>query len=454
MKRCMIFLLALLMAAAGGTMTAMAYDVPSILYVGIFYGASAQKSVTLESSTGFYIGTFADRNFVSQQASDNTVLTVRPGDGGLIQVLGPEGTVIYTGENGTGITSRASDRMEDIITINGSQYRGGFQFQRSGESLTVINAVEMEQYLYGVISREMSPSWNVEALKAQAVCARNYAANSLNKHSDNGFDVCNGVHCQAYSGVKAEEATSYAPVDQTRGQVLTYAGGLAQLYYSASMGPTTEDVQYVWGNTVPYLVSVDNSYEDTANIPNGIWTATLTREEATTIMRNKGYDVGDVTSIKAIEYSPNGRVTKLQVVGTTATKTFERESCRTIFNNVTKSQMFTVTGDGEAAAMPEIMITDGNSDVSKKINAVVMLSKVGSSILSSEKLYATNGVYQKTYTKGEGTGTNSVFTFTGQGWGHGVGMSQYGAKGMAEAGFTFDEILNNYFPGTKLETVY
>ena len=66
----------------------------------------------------------------------------------------------------------------------------------------------MNNYLYGVISREMSPSWPKEALKAQAVCARNYAANNLGKHSEYGFDLCSSVCCQAYSGVRYETDNS------------------------------------------------------------------------------------------------------------------------------------------------------------------------------------------------------------------------------------------------------
>lgn len=75
-------------------------------------------------------------------------------------------------------------------------------------------------------------------------------------------------------------------------------------------------IKYVWGNEVPYLISVDNSYEDTENIPNGIWSGVLTVAEVSTIMRNRGYDVGDVQKIEVLEYSPEGRVVKMRVTGT------------------------------------------------------------------------------------------------------------------------------------------
>lgn len=433
-----------------------AVELPSNVMVGLYFGASAKQSVTVEAAAGFQIGIHRDRQFQQVIETGETQVTVRTGaNANEIEVLDSAGTVLYTSddqETGLGLRPIYSDIMDEVFTLDGSQYRGGLNFVRSGDSMVVVNVVGMEQYLYGVISREMSSSWPVEALKAQAVCARNYVANNLNKHAEYGFDVCNGVDCQAYSGTKPEGSGSYAPVDETAGEVLTYDGSLAELYYSSSMGNCTEDVANVWGNSVPYLVSVDNSYEDTENIPNGKWEGTLTREEATTIMRNKGYDVGDVTSIRAIEYSPAGRVTKLEVTGTAGTQVFEREACRTIFNTVTKSQMYTVRGDAEQSG-EEVAVTDGAQESMAQINEVLILGAGGAVVLRNAPMYTSNGVYQKKF-DAIPEAQSTVFYFEGTGWGHSVGMSQYGAKGMAEAGFTYDEILDNYFPGTRLETAY
>lgn len=433
------------------------YKIPSYLRIGLFYGTDAKDSVTVSSENGFCFGTYSGTDFTTVKESNVTELTVSFSNGGITAVSG--GSVVYktsNAEEGMGIFPTIGG-MERRFKINGEEYRGGLDFKTVNGKNVIVNVVFMNNYLYGVISREMSPSWDQEALKAQAVCARNYAANNLNKHADSGFDLCCNVHCQAYSGTRFETENSYAPVDDTSNQVLTYKGELAELYYSASAGARTEDVKNVWGNSVPYLVSVDNNFEDTVNIPNGIWTGSLSADEATAIMRNKGYDVGDVTSIKASEYSDNGRVTKLEVKGTRGTKVFEREACRTIFNTITKSQMFTVTGNGEAGEnVPSVSTTDGNSVANKKVNEIVMLTAAGRATLEAKQLFATNGVYQKTYdiTATEGGGKNTAFTFEGKGWGHGVGMSQYGAKGMAEAGYRYVDILLHYFPGTNLENVY
>lgn len=432
------------------------YSIPSYIRVGLFYGGTAKNSVTLSSENGFCFGKYSDTVFEEEKRSSLTELTVTFEDGRI--TASSNGNTVYSTSNpdeGLGIFPTVGG-MERVMAIDGEKYRGGLDFKTVNGKNVITNVVFMNNYLYGVISREMSPSWPKEALKAQAVCARNYAANNLGKHSEYGFDLCSSVCCQAYSGIRYETDKSYAPVDETSNQVLTYDGQLAQLYYCSSSGTRTEDVKNVWGNSIPYLVSVDNSYEDTSNIPNGIWTGSITCDEATTIMRNKGYNVGQVTDIKVTEYSENGRVMKMDVTGTNGTKTFEREGCRTIFNTVTKSQEFTVHGNGDAAQnVPTIRSTDGNSSSDKKINEVVILSASGRSTLNALNLFATNGVYQQNYQITESPATaNTGFIFEGTGWGHSVGMSQYGAKGMAEIGYDYIDILLHYFPGTNLENAY
>ncbi len=430
------------------------YTTEQFVRIGLLYGNSAPKSVTLESDAGFLLGDYQERTFQSQLETAETTVVVTPGAGDTVTVSTTSGKVLHSGSGSVGVRPNASG-MKQVVRVDGISYRGGIHCLKDGNVLTVVNVVFLDHYLYGVISREMSPSWPVEALKAQAVCARNYAIQSLNKHKSQGFDLCSSVDCQAYAGTKAETEKSYAPVDETTRQVLTYDGALAKLYYSASMGAVTEDVKYVWGNALPYLVSVDNSYEDTENIPNGKWSGTLSSEEATTIMRNKGYDVGDVKDIKVLEYSPNQRVIKMEVIGTNGSKVFEREACRTIFNTVTKSQMFTVSGNASSGVPAMVYATDGTSTTAREIDQLVILSAEGRGSLDGKTLYTTNGEYQTTYEiTASGTGNNTGFYFEGTGWGHSVGMSQYGAKGMAEAGFTYQQILLHYFVGTNLENAY
>ncbi len=432
------------------------YTIPSYVRIGLFYGGNAKNSATITSENGFYIGRYSGVEFIEESQVRDTELTVTFGGNVITAKSGDE--VIFTAddaEEGLALFPTKGG-MNRRLSINGEEYRGGLDFKVVNGKNVITNVVFMNNYLYGVISREMSPSWHIEALKVQAVCARNYAANNLNKHAEYGFDLCSNVCCQAYSGTRFETDNSYAPVEETANQVLTYNGELAELYYSASAGARTENVKDVWGSTVPYLISVDNSYEDTENIPNGVWAGSITCDEASTIMRNKGYDVGTVTNIEAIEYTENGRVLKLEVTGTHGSKVFEREAARTIFNTVTKSQQFSVKGNGGATqSVPSIRATNGRDNADLKINEIVMLTSNGRKTLSASTLFATDGYTQKSYemTKSQG-GTNTAFVFEGVGWGHGIGMSQYGAKGMAEAGFSYVDILLHYFPGTNLENAY
>lgn len=365
--------------------------------------------------------------------------------------------ILYISENSAVIASTSGKTK--LTAVAEKEYRGGMLFvPADGGTLNAINIVDTEEYLYSVISREMSPSWPIEALKAQAVCARNYVAQNKNKHSKYGFDLCDSVCCQAYAGTSSEADGSYAPVDETRGKLLVYGDEIAQVFYCSSIGPTTEDVKYVWGSDFPYLTSVENPYEDYENVYNGKWEKTLTKKRATEIMNQKGYNIGDVVEIKATEYSPNGRVIKLLVKGTNGEKTFTRESCRIVFSEVTLSQMYTISGGG-AASYPEFSVlgADKSGDDVLSLKTAKNLAVISSGsdgvekkLKISDSLYV-QGENNKYFYGPVSQGSSDVYTFSGIGWGHGIGMSQYGAKGMAEAGFDYEEILTHYFKGCEIK---
>ena len=201
------------------------------------------------------------------------------------------------------------------------------------------------------------------------------------------------------------------------------------------------------------MVSVDNPYEDTENIYNGKWSKTLTAARATEIMKSKGYDVGTVTDISALKYTPAGSVLRLRVSGTGGEKVFEREACRSIFSEATYSQKYTVTRGG-TTSYPSVCVTDGTADAQKAINGVSVLSANGIAALSGGAVTATDGNTSKTYSATLSGGDANSFVFSGEGWGHGVGMSQYGAKGMAEAGFSYKDILTHFYTGVTLQKAY
>lgn len=369
--------------------------------------------------------------------------SVLPPESGMTAIKAADGKFLFMSD-----ADAAAVSENGKITLTAAakkEYRGGLSFSFDGSALTAINILDTEQYLYSVISKEMSPSWNKEALKAQAVCARCYAYNNRQKHAKSGFELCDTVCCQAYAGTAAETASSYAPVDETRGQYLLFGGKVCETFYCSSTGPTTENVKYVWGSEYPYLVSVDNPYEDYENVYNGKWENTLTKQRATEIMASKGYGLGEIEEIKALEFSPSGRVIKLLVKGTSGEKIFEKAACRSAFSEVTPSQYYTISGGG-GETVPGIWLQAAESKAQSGIKGKKIISENGI-FESGDALCATDGSAKKTYAAEK---SGEAYVFSGFGWGHGIGMSQYGAKGMADAGFDYKAILTHYFPGTQI----
>lgn len=146
--------------------------------------------------------------------------------------------------------------LKDLqIEIDGKKYYGGVSVNKGKDSLTVINLAPLEEYLRGVVSKEMSPSFPAEALKAQTIAARSFALKNRGRHVNEGFDLCATTHCQVYIGVAEFDSINKA-VDGTRGEVLIYKEKLVDTNFHADSGGMTENVGEVWGTAAPYLVAV------------------------------------------------------------------------------------------------------------------------------------------------------------------------------------------------------
>ena len=147
------------------------------------------------------------------------------------------------------------------ICIKQKWYRGTIHIINNDGDLTVINDVGIEDYVKGVTPAEMPSSWNIEALKAQAIAVRSYAIANLGKHAKEGFDLVDTVQDQVYNGVMAETPSTNQAVEETEGLVLTYDNKIISTMYSASAGGQTKSALEAWGNDIPYLQSV-KSYDD------------------------------------------------------------------------------------------------------------------------------------------------------------------------------------------------
>lgn len=336
--------------------------------------------------------------------------------------------------------------------FKGYRYYGGFQYARlDGGDVCVFNYVNIEDYVKGVLPYEMANTWPLEALKAQAVCARTYAIANIGKHS--GFDICTTEHCQVYRGVGASNALTDSAVDQTAGKYLTYNGQLCVTFYASSDGGATENSENVWAESVPYLRGVYDPYEaDITSIASGYsWKVTYTSTEITERLRNKGYNCGTIVNMEVSQYTDVGNVYKVTLTDENGRKfTFTKgESIRIALG--VSSIRFSINGSGSN----DIYVNNSNGKISGGLQSSYAIGGNGlTEILGKTNVYAITGSGD-TVAVGSGetsTATPGVFVIEGTGRGHNVGMSQWGAYSMAKFhSKTYDQILKHYFTGTIIE---
>lgn len=329
-------------------------------------------------------------------------------------------------------------RMEDRI------YRGEIEVDIDQEGkLTVVNVLPLEEYLQGVVPAEMSASFPVEALKAQAITARTFLLyHFYRKHRNAPFDVCDDVHCQAYTGVLNESDKTNRAIEETRGLVLTHQNELCSTPYSAVCGGHTEDASVVWDTDgAPYLTGIfdikpaikdrlafdlqeqQNAKKWISSQPNVFchlqayenvdfasyarkyfrWEHRIERQELERLIKNRtGEDVGTLLEIRPLERGVSGRISEILFRGT--------------LNSVT-------------------------------VHGELRIRR----ILSETTLYSSC-FFVKTLS--DTTGVPETFILKGAGWGHGVGMCQIGASVMAKEGYSGREILEHYYRGSIIEALY
>ncbi len=340
------------------------------------------------------------------------------------------------------------DQQTGLMGFAGHKYRGYMVFSRSsGSDMALINLVQTDDYVASVVGSEMYASWHIEALKAQAVIARTYACQT-SSYSQYGIDVTDDTRTQAYDGTEKETESTRRAAFETSGVVVLYKGQPAQTYFSACSGGKTADVYSAWGGGagLDYLASVEDPYEDTKNIPGAIWSVTYTAEQLKQRLADRQIFVGDVTNIIITERGERDeRVRRLKIVGTAGETELSFEKIKTVLG--LKSTWFYISGNsGDQSSSVSVLTADGK--FSAPLSGKVALGADGSSVLSSTvAVSSANGTRSIDAYPASPQGS---FTFNGRGYTHGVGMSQYGAKGMAEHGFVYRAIISHYYPGTSL----
>ncbi|MDT8901010.1 SpoIID/LytB domain-containing protein [Anaeroselena agilis] len=440
MRKAILILGLLLLAMLPAAPAKAGQASPPTVRVGLW---ANQTSIILSAADGFSLADTDSKELLgSYRAKEKVMIT-----------FGASGIAV----NGRPVAARALTAFLPAksvagIEVNRREYRGTVSIRRTAgkNGLTVVNTLSLEEYVYGIIAREISPAWPAEAVKAQAVAARTYALNSLGKHKDDGYDVCATTHCQVYGGKTAEDARATKAVDDTRGLVVTYKGEPVPAYFHGSGGGFTENSENVWGGFHPALRGVAD-YDQGS--PHYRWEKQMSLKEVETALESAGIMVG---SLQAIELSPltkppvssrdrgvSGRVKDIRLVGSSGSTVVSGTKLRTVLG--LNSTLFDIKVTLPAKKAVEFEITDSYGDRDTKTVPISVKPLPDKS--DNPDIRRVSGR------------ANETIVFTGFGWGHGIGLSQWGARAMAEkapAGDTayFRTILKHYYTGVEISKLY
>jgi len=336
-------------------------------------------------------------------SSVNATITDASTNQTLGEIQGMNGFTATTGGRGIALDKFSAPRIainpkdpNGVVWIGDRWYRGRTIITPTSGGLTAINYVDLESYLYSVLGGEMNGNWPQEALKAQAVAARSYALFRRNRDGNSSFDLCDTARCQVYRGVQDESTGTQTAVNATAGQVLTYNGTIIEALFHSSSGGHTENVEDVWGTRVPYLRAVQD-YDQ--NAPVFSWNKIISRNELGNIV-----GLGPITAVNPVgQPTAGGSYRQLEFISSGTKKRVTTENLRNSLN--LRSAKITI--------VPQTITTKSSSKDQ----------------------------------------TTKSFVIQGKGFGHGLGMSQYGAKGMAEQGLSYQQIALHFFQNTKLAKI-
>jgi stage II sporulation protein D len=285
-------------------------------------------------------------------------------------------------------------RSERPIRINGREYSSPVEIVRSGDGVAIVNEVPLEEYVVGVVRAEASEKWPLEMLRAQATVARTYAAYHRLISAAKPFHILASTAHQQYAGRVPPASPVWTAVRDTAGQVLLWEGELFPAFYHTESGGYTEDPRSVFpARNMPGLkpVRCDFSFGS----PHFYWSLDVRLSELAETLRRHGVHAGAISAIDVTDRTPSLRASVVTVRGDGGTVAVRGNDFRRMLGYDTfKSTLFAVALDGEWAR------------------------------------------------------------FSGRGYGHGVGMCQWGAKGMAEQGYSARQILEHFYPGTALGSLH
>lgn len=329
--------------------------------------------------------------------SSKGCLSLLPDNGTHETIVSPETDTVFSASDGllivdklpAGQLVRLKSESGQNVKVNGLSYRGDIWVRAVEGQVFVVNSLDLEEYLYGVIPREISPLWPEQALKTQAVAARTYALYHMIKRKHEIYDVFSTTSSQVYGGKVSEHPSAIRAVDQTKGEVLTCDGRLVLALYHANSGGKTEQMGNVWPGGFEYLKSVEDAFS--VKRPGYSWDKKLEIAEIEKCLKKFRLDISSIINISPVERAESGRIKKLEIIQ--------------------EGGSFFLSGNSFRLMVGPAKIKGSNFEVKKE---------------------------------------KGTFYFSGTGYGHGVGMSQWGVNSMAKKGYSYCQILKFYYPEAEI----
>ncbi len=350
-----------------------------------------------------------------------------------IKIIHSKGQTKYSIKNTNGKVFILPKEFNLIIKNNDNRgvwlgkrrYAGELRVSIKNDKLQVINHIEIDKYLRSVVGSEMPKEFPLAALQAQAVASRTYAMQLLNKKKD--FDIKATEDSQVYLGLESETPITRKAVRSTKSLVMIYQGKLINAVFHSSSGGRTEASGNVWKYQFPYLISVID-YDQ--NSPKYKWSREIPSAKLDDIFN----ELGGINSIKIIKKTKSNRVLKVLIYGPKGKKIFDGKTLRKNLNlKSTKFDLDLVLRD--VSNEREIYETDY--------------------YINDPSLGLDKELDQEFTPQALPPITNEYFLLIkGLGAGHGVGMSQWGAKNMADKGASFRKILRHYYRGVSINSYY
>lgn len=300
--------------------------------------------------------------------------------------------------------------------VENRQYRGDIYLnQISHQHIDLLNYIDLTSYLLSVVPSEMPASWPEEALKAQSVVARSYILKNLQRHSSEGYDLCASVHCIVYAGATNESPRTTQAVTATKNEIITHEGNVIDAVFSSNSGGYTEASENVWGNSFAYLKSVNTLNGNKYNFPLEPY-----QMENWFIEKPASYSYNKYTTQSSYRWVKEINLNDLK-------ERHELEGIKKVY----------ITNRTSTGTVQQIKIEGTNRTVTVNDNAIRRaLTGLKSTKFIVKNIY-DNNVLQK------------IIIF-GAGWGHSVGMDQSAAAGMAVNGSDYKEIIDFFYPETKI----